>query len=225
VQNSILGVETIMASLARILSAKLATPDVPAKSLNGIFMSVYQTTPNLEPAAQHDLISVMQNDPAAHDFITPFLFFKGYHALQGYRIANFLWHQGRQHMALYLQNRISELLDVDIHPAATIGHGVMLDHATGIVIGETAVVENDVLMWHGVTLGGRTINGGDRHPKVRQGAQLGSGAGIFGPVEIGAGARVAAGSVVLENVPANVTVAGVPAKVVGEAKPSSAADK
>src|SRR4051812_16462470 len=201
VQNSILSTEGIMASLARILSAKFATADVPAKSLNGVFLSVYQTTPNLEPAAQHDLISVMRHDPAAHDFITPFLFFKGYHALQGYRIANFLWQQGRQHMALHIQNRISELLDVDIHPAAVIGHGVMLDHATGITIGETALVENDVLIWHGVTLGSRSLGGGDRHPKIRQGAQLSAGCSVLGPIEVGANSRVAAGSIVLDNVP------------------------
>jgi len=216
VQNNILLEENILSSLSRILSNKLASTEVPSKSLHGVFMTVYQAAPRLEESAQRDLVSAMQNDPAAHDFITPFLFFKGYHALQAYRLAHYLWQQGRQHFAVHLQNRISEQFGVDIHPAAVIGHGVMMDHATGIVIGETAVVENDVLLWHGVTLGSKSLTGGDRHPKIRKGAQLGAGSSILGAIEVGADARVAAGSVVLDDVPAGVTVAGIPAKIVSK---------
>ncbi len=214
-QNSVLDAENVLSSLGRILSTKLATAEVPAKSLLGIFMSIYQASPDLEQSAQYDLVSIMQNDPAAHDFITPFVFFKGYHALQTHRLSNWLWQRGRKHLALHLQNRMSEQLGVDIHPAATIGHGVMLDHATGITIGETSVIEHDVLIWHGVTLGSKTLTGGDRHPKIRQGAHLYAGCSVLGPVEVGAGARVAAGSIVMDNIPQGVTVAGIPAKIVG----------
>lgn len=216
VRNSILS-EGMLPSLAKILSVKLASVEIPAKSLHEIFTAIYQSAPGLEQAALHDLIATKHNDPAAHDFITPFLFFKGFQTLQSYRLAHNLWKQGRQHIALHLQSRISELFGVDIHPAAVIGHGVMMDHATGIVIGETALVENDVLFWHGVTLGGTSLNGGDRHPKIRQGVHLGAGATLLGPVEVGAGSRVGAGSVVVENVPAGVTVVGIPARVVSRA--------
>jgi serine O-acetyltransferase len=216
VQGNILALESLLPALAKILSAKLASSEVPVKALHDIFMEVYKGMPALEEPALYDLAATKQHDPAAHDFLTPFLFFKGFHSLQAYRVSHTLWKQGRRHLALHLQSRISELFGVDIHPAAVIGHGVMMDHATGIVIGETAVVENDVLFWHGVTLGGKTLNSGDRHPKIRKGVQLGAGSTMLGPVEVGAGSRVAAGSVVLENVPAGVTVAGIPARVVSK---------
>jgi serine O-acetyltransferase len=137
--------------------------------------------------------------------------------LQSYRLAHWLWHHNRKHLALYLQSRMSDLFAVDIHPAAKIGNGIMMDHATGIVIGETAVVEDNVSMLHAVTLGGTGKEGGDRHPKIRSGVMIGAGAKILGNIEIGTGARVAAGSVVLQSVPPCVTVAGVPAKIVGDA--------
>jgi len=216
VQGNILAEISLLPALAKILSVKLASVEITAKSLHEIFVAIYRDASGLEQAAQHDLIAAKQNDPAAYDFLTPFLFFKGFQALQSYRLANILWKQGRRHLALHLQSRMSEHFGVDIHPAAVIGHGVMMDHATGIVIGETAVVENDVLFWHGVTLGGKSTNGGDRHPKIRQGVHLGAGSTILGPIEVGAGSRVAAGSVVVENVAAGVTVAGVPAKVVSK---------
>ena len=215
IQNNVLTAEGILPSLGRILSTKLASHEVSAASLLGVFMTVYQASPRLEESAQYDLISTMQNDPAAHDFITPFLFFKGYHALQAYRLSHWFWHQGRQHFALHLQNRISEQFGVDIHPAVAMGSGIMLDHATGIVIGETAVVEDNVLFWHGVTLGSKILTSGDRHPKIRQGVHLGAGSTVLGPVEIGANARVAAGSVVVDNVEPGAIVAGIPAKVIG----------
>lgn len=203
-------------TLGRMLAGKLASAEVDAASLRNSFSTVHQAAPALEDAALYDLSSIMKHDPAAHDLLTPFLFFKGFHALQTYRIGHWLWQRDRKHLALYLQNRVSDLFGIDIHPAAKIGHGVMMDHATGIVIGETAVVENNVLFWHGVTLGSVSMTGGDRHPKIRAGALLGAGSTLLGPIEIGAGAKVAAGSVVLENVAAGVTVAGVPAKPVGK---------
>jgi serine O-acetyltransferase len=145
----------------------------------------------------------------------PFLFFKGYHALQSYRAAHWLWQQGRECLALFLQNRISQVFDVDIHPGARIGRGVMIDHATGVVIGETVVLEDNVSMLHGVTLGGSGCGKGDRHPKIRAGVLIGVGAKILGNIEIGEGAKIGAGSVVLDAVAAHTTVAGVPAKLIG----------
>jgi serine O-acetyltransferase len=147
--------------------------------------------------------------------LAPFLNFKGFHALQAYRIAHWLWNQQRQLLAVHLQNRISEVFGVDIHPAARVGSGILFDHATGIVIGETAVIEDNVSMLHGVTLGGTGKEIGDRHPKIRQGVLIGAGASILGNIEIGAGAKVAASSVVLDPVPPHCTVAGVPARIVG----------
>ena len=214
VQGSILAEKNLLASLAKILSAKLATTEVPANLLHEAFTEVYRDNPKLQETTFHDLAAIWENDPAAHDFITPFLFFKGFHSLQTYRVGHILWKHGRRHLALHLQSRVSELFGVDIHPAAVIGHGVMMDHATGIVVGETASVDNDVLFWHGVTLGGRSLESKDRHPKVKKGVHLGAGSTLLGPIIIGPGARVAAGSVVLEDVPAGVTVAGIPARVV-----------
>jgi serine O-acetyltransferase len=216
VQGNILAEKNLLAALAKILSAKLSCGVLAASGLHEVFNEIYGAAPALEQDALHDLASIRQHDPASHDFITPLLFFKGFHALQSHRVAHVLWKQGRKHLALHLQSRVSELFGVDIHPAAVIGHGVMMDHATGIVVGETAVVENDVLFWHGVTLGGVTLTETDRHPKVKKGVWLGAGSTILGPIVIGANARVAAGSVVLDDVAAGVTVAGIPAKAVSK---------
>lgn len=212
VHSNILAEPTILPSLAKILSSRLATPEISMRTLHGVFMNVYQAEPTLEETALLDLLAAMENNPAAPDHITPFLFFKGYHALQSYRVAHKLWLQGRTHFALHLQNRISDLFAVDIHPAARIGNGVMMDHATGIVIGETATVGNNVLFFHGVTLGGKGTATGDRHPKIGNGVHLGAGSIVLGPVRVGDNARVAAGSVVVNDVETGTTVAGVPAK-------------
>ncbi len=215
VQDSILSEDHFLAALRKILAAKLAVQDVPACMLHGMFSEVYASAPDLADDAICDLVSTTKNDPAVHDPLMPFLFFKGYHALQSYRVAHKLWENGRRHLALHLQNRMSEVFAVDIHPAAAIGCGVMFDHATGIVVGETAVIENDVLIWHSVTLGSKSPRAtGDRHPKIRKSARIGANATILGPVEIGVNARVAAGSMVLEDVPDGAKVAGVPAKIV-----------
>lgn len=166
-----------------------------------------------------DLSAVRLRDPAVDKYSTPLLYLKGFHALQAYRIGHWLWGEGRKALAVYLQNQISVSFGVDIHPAAQIGCGIMLDHATGIVIGETAIVENDVSILQSVTLGGTGKTCGDRHPKVREGVMIGAGAKILGNIEIGRGAKIGAGSVVLHPVPPHTTVAGVPARIVG--KPTS----
>jgi serine O-acetyltransferase len=162
-------------------------------------------------------MAVVDRDPACDRVIEPVLYFKGFHAIQTHRLAHWLWRQGRKDFALYLQSRASEVFQTDIHPAARVGKGIFLDHATGLVVGSTAVIEDDVSMLQGVTLGGTGKETGDRHPKIRRGVLIGAGAKILGNIEIGQCVRVAAGSVVLQAVPRNSTVAGVPARVVGTA--------
>jgi serine O-acetyltransferase len=168
----------------------------------------------LGPSVRADLSAVFERDPACRSYLDAFLFFKGFHALESHRIAHWLWNEGRKAMALFLQSRISQLFAVDIHPAASIGRGIMLDHATGIVIGETAVVEDDVSIMQDVTLGGTGKESGDRHPKIRRGVLLSLGAKVLGNIEIGEYSRVGAGSVVLKPVPPHCTAVGVPAKLV-----------
>jgi serine O-acetyltransferase len=204
--------------LSRMLSRQHFDVYIANKDLVDLFLFVYAKAPELVAAAAADLIAVTERDPAATDILYPFMHYKGFHALQTHRIAHWLWKHGQKDTAVFLQNRSSVLYTVDIHPAAIIGKGIMLDHAHGIVIGETAVVEDNVSMLHGTTLGGTGKKRGDRHPKIRQGVMIGAGAKILGNVEIGAGASIAAGSVVLENVPPHTTVAGVPAKIVGKPK-------
>ena len=156
----------------------------------------------------------LERDPACNRLIEPFLYFKGFHAIQAHRLNHWLWHNGEKDFALYLQSRSSEVFQTDVHPAAKFGLGIFLDHATGLVVGETAEVGDDVSMLHHVTLGGTARSSGDRHPKIRKGVVIGAGAAILGNIEVGEHARVAAGSVVLKSVPAHATAAGVPAKVV-----------
>ncbi len=165
-------------------------------------------------AAKADIAAVLDRDPACNRLIEPFLYFKGFHAIQAHRLAHWLWKNGERDFALYLQSRSSEVFQTDIHPAAKFGHGIFLDHATGLVVGETAEVGDDVSMLHHVTLGGSGKQTGDRHPKIRKGVLIGAGAAILGNIVVGEHARVASGSVVLHAVPPHATVAGVPAKVV-----------
>lgn len=206
---------TLRSALSYLLAEKLSDDVVPAVAMREIFEVAYEADPTLIEAACADLLAVYTRDPAIRDYSTVLLYLKGYHALQSYRVANYMWRQGRQSLANYLQSRMSSTLQVDIHPAASIGQGVMFDHATGIVIGETCVIENDVSILQSVTLGGTGKESGDRHPKIRAGVLIGAGAKILGNIEVGQGAKVGAGSVVLESVEAHTTVAGVPAKVVG----------
>ena len=197
------------------LASKLDNPMLPTMLIRDVIDEAMSDDAGILDRALADILATFDRDPACADFSTPFLFLKGFHALQAHRIAHWLWHQDRHTLALFFQSQISVGLDVDIHPAARMGRGILVDHATGIVIGETAVVEDDVSILHAVTLGGTGKETGDRHPKVRHGVLLGAGCKVIGNIEIGAGAKVGAGSVVLEDVPPHVTVAGVPAQVVG----------
>jgi serine O-acetyltransferase len=203
-------------SLSAILSGALASPSVDAAALDTLFVTGFSSSPHLGEAICRDLAAHAERDPAAGDLIRPFLYYKGFHALEAFRITHWLWDGHRRSLALYLQSRISQVFGVDIHPAARIGKGIFIDHATGLVIGETSVVGDDVSMLHEVTLGGSGNETGDRHPKVSNGVLIGAGAKILGNVRVGEGARIGAGSVVMNDVPDHTTVAGVPAVVVGK---------
>ena len=200
------------------LASQFENIEIPSAAMHEIFSLAVEDNPLIVEQMLQDLLACKKRDPTCSQYIIPFLYFKGYHSLQIYRIAHWLWQQQRSMLANYFQSRLSALFDVDIHPAATLGSGIMLDHATGIVIGETAVIENDVSILHGVTLGGSGSFKHDRHPKVRRGVLLSAGARLFGNIDIGEGARIGAGSLVLNSVPAHVTVAGVPAKIIGKSK-------
>ena len=198
------------------LASKLDNPMLPTMLIRDVIGEAMAGDAEVLKAAEIDILATYARDPACDDLSSAFLFFKGFHALQAHRIANWLWREGRQTLAQFFQNQISVTLGVDIHPAARIGSGIMFDHATGIVIGETAVIEDDVSILHSVTLGGTGKSSGDRHPKIRRGVLLSAGCKIIGNIEIGENAKVGAGSVVLNDVPANVSVAGVPAKIIGD---------
>ena len=205
------------AALAYRFSLKLASGEMSEQILREIADQAYSEAPELGDAARADLMAVYDRDPATHRLLQPVLFFKGFQALQAYRMAHWLYSNGRADMAYFVQMRCSECFGVDIHPQARIGTGVMIDHAHSIVIGETATVGNDVSMLHSVTLGGTGKEDGDRHPKIGDGVLIGAGAKVLGNIRIGHHSRIAAGSVVLHEVPPCKTVAGVPARVIGDA--------
>jgi serine O-acetyltransferase len=200
--------------LAFHLSSKLASPVMDARALMELFCEALRCEPAICRAMRNDIRACYDRDPACDLYSIPLLYFKGFHALQSQRIMHWLWNDGRRTLAYFLQNRISEVTGADIHPAARFGEGVMLDHGTGIVVGETAVVGNNVSILQGVTLGGSGKESGDRHPKIADGVMLGAGASILGNIHVGRCAKVGAGSVVLEDVPAHCTVVGVPARIV-----------
>lgn len=201
--------------LAMSLSRKLASSLLSRSQLEILFLSTYKENPSIVEDATADLCATMDRDPACKSYLEPLLFFKGYQAIQAYRIAHVLWKDERFFLAEMLQSLISQKFAVDIHPAAKIGRGIFLDHATGLVVGETARIGNNVSILHGVTLGGTGNETGDRHPKVSDGVMIGAHAQLLGNIHIGKGAKVGAGAVVLEDVPPHVTVAGVPAVKVG----------
>ena len=201
-------------ALAYQLARKLGDQELRAMSLREICEEAYLAEPGLIEAARADLRAVFERDPACKGYLQPFLFFKGFQALQTHRVAHWLWRDGRETLAFHLQSRVSELFQLDIHPAARMGQGVFIDHGTGIVVGETAVVGDEVSMLHDVTLGGTGAKSGDRHPKIGRGVLIGAGAKVLGNIEIGDYAKIAAGSVVLRPVPAHCTAAGVPARLV-----------
>lgn len=200
------------------LAMRLDSPVVGALLLRQTILEAYDDEPDLLDAALADIKAVYERDPAAKRHSTPFLYFKGFLSIQSYRVGNWLWRHGRRDLAIYLQNQISIVFGVDINPAATMGRGLMFDHATGIVIGETAVVGDDVSILQDVTLGGTGKEDGDRHPKIRSGVMIGAGARVLGNIVVGECAKIGAGSVVLRDVPAHSTVTGVPAKLVGQSR-------
>lgn len=202
-------------AVAARVAERLGGPALAADTIRGLFASALTARPSIALAMRKDVRAVLERDPATERTLDPVLHFKGFHALQTHRLAHWLWSEGRRDLALLLQCRASEVFQVDIHPAARIGAGVFLDHATGFVAGETVTIEDGVSILQNVTLGGTGLARGDRHPKVRHGSLIGAGARILGPVEVGACSRVAAGAVVLEDVPPCTTVAGVPARIVG----------
>ena len=216
VHSSILHHRSLEQALSYRVAHKLSTVEMPEQMLREISDEAMQDG-EISSCARADLVAVTERDPACNRFIQPLLFFKGFQAIQAYRVGHWLWRAGRKDMAYYFQSRISEVFSLDIHPAALIGRGIMIDHAHSIVIGETAVVGNNVSMLHSVTLGGTGKQDDDRHPKIGDGVLIGAGAKILGNIKVGHCSRIAAGSVVLHDIPPCKTVAGVPAKIVGTA--------
>jgi serine O-acetyltransferase len=202
-------------ALGFLLAGKLECSVLPAMLVRELIADAVEASPGIGQSMRADIRAIRDRDPAAKRFSEPFLYFKGFHALQTHRVAHWLWREGREELALFLQSRTSEVFGVDMHPAARVGNGILIDHATSVVVGETAVIEDNVSILHEVTLGGTGKAEGDRHPKVRHGVLIGAGAKILGNVEVGRGAKVGAGSVVLEDVPPHCTVAGIPAQIVG----------
>ncbi|QCI21950.1 serine O-acetyltransferase [Buchnera aphidicola] len=213
--NNILKHKSLSFALSYILSNKLSTNTVSTNILQKIFNEIYLDDSSILKAVVQDLKAVLKRDPVINNYLIPFLYLKGFHALQSYRLSHYLWNLKNTSLSIYLQSRISTIFAVDIHPAASIGSGIMLDHATGIVIGEGTIVEDDVSIFHSVTLGstGKSL-GKDRHPTIRKGVVIGSGAKVLGNIEVGIGSKIGAGSIVLKNIPAYVTVVGIPAKIV-----------
>ena len=206
------------AALAVLLARKLAERFMPAERLEDLARAAFAEQPAIVAAAVADLSAIRSRDPAAESYLTPFLYYKGFHALEWHRIGHWLWRDGRRDLAHFLQNRVTEVFSIDIHPAVPVGRGVFIDHGTGLVVGETAAIGDDVSILQEVTLGGTGKERGNRHPKVRDGVLLSAGAKVLGNIEIGRGAKVGAGSVVLADVPPCATVAGVPARIVGWCK-------
>ncbi len=226
--STVLNHESLEDAVIHRVSERLDHPDIGADLIRQTFKAMHREVPEWSTVVRVDIQAYYDRDPACDRFLMPVLYFKGFHAIQTHRLAHWLWNKGRKDFALYLQSRSSAVFQTDINPAARIGKGIFLDHATGLVVGATAVVEDDVSILQGVTLGGTGKETGDRHPKIRHGVLIGAGAKILGNIEIGHCTKVAAGSVVLKSVENNKTVAGVPARIVGEAgcdEPSRAMDQ
>ncbi len=217
VHSCVLHHPSLEKALSYRISAKLSSNEMSMLVLHDIAEEAYAAASALADAARADLVAVLERDPATHRLLQPVLYFKGFQAMQAYRVSNWLYRQGRKDLAYFLQMRASEVYGIDIHPAATIGKGIMIDHAHSIVIGETAVVGDNVSMLHSVTLGGTGKQDGDRHPRIGDEVLIGAGAKVLGNICVGSRSRIAAGSVVLSDVPPGTTVAGVPAEVVGAA--------
>lgn len=225
---NVLQLNSLEAAVVQRISSRLDHTDMPATLIAQAYSQALEADPKIAEAFRSDITAVVDRDPATTRYIEPILYYKGFHAIQTHRLAHWLWTCGRRDFALYLQSRSSAVFQCDIHPAVPLGRGIFLDHATGVVVGATAVIEDDVSILQGVTLGGTGKQTGDRHPKIRRGVLIGAGAKVLGNIEIGCCARIAAGSVVLKPVPRNTTVAGVPARVVGTAgcaEPARAMDQ
>ena len=212
---TILHHEELECALSYHLANQLDSPSASSMMLREVFLEAFSSDEDIRHAIREDLDAVLERDSACHEYYLPFLYFKGFQALQTHRVAHWLWRQGRHSLALFLQSCMSQKLGVDIHPAAQFGKGILLDHATGLVVGETAVVGNKVSILQSVTLGGTGKTDGGRHPKIGDGVLISAGAKILGNITVGEGAKVGSGSVVLKDVPPHTTVAGVPARVVG----------
>jgi serine O-acetyltransferase len=228
IYENVLHHDCLEAAVIHRVSQRLDHSDVSGDLIRQAYSEAIGDAPSIGDAFRADIVAVVDRDPATTRFIEPVLYYKGFHAIQAHRLAHWLLGKGRKDFALYLQSRVSAVFQCDINPAARIGRGIFLDHATGLVVGETATIDDDVSILHDVTLGGTGKENEDRHPKIRRGVMIGAGAKILGNIEVGHCARIAAGSVVIKTVPNNVTVAGVPAKVVGEAgcpEPSRAMDQ
>lgn len=217
IHTSVLHYGALEQALAYRIAMKLASPEMSEQVLREIAEGAFAAEPDIGAAARADLVAVLERDPACHRLLQPLIYFKGYQAVQAYRVGHWLWRQGRKDLAYFIQMRVSEVFGIDIHPAARVGRGLMIDHAHSIVIGETAVVGDNVSMLHSVTLGGTGKEHDDRHPKIGDGVLIGAGAKVLGNIKVGNCSRIAAGSVVLRDVPPCKTVAGVPARIVGEA--------
>jgi serine O-acetyltransferase len=215
--TAILNQDSLEAVIIHRLARRLGHQALPSDLIEQAYFDAIAADPSIPEAFRADIAAVVERDPACTRLIEPVLYFKGFHAIETHRLAHALWNTGRQDFALYLQSRSSEVFQTDIHPAAQIAKGIFLDHATGLVVGATAVIGDNVSMLQDVTLGGTGKERGDRHPKVKSGVLIGAGAKILGNIEIGRCSRIAAGSVVLHPVPEKKTVAGVPAKIVGDA--------
>jgi serine O-acetyltransferase len=217
VVTTILNHDSLEGAVIHRVASRLGHPAMPSDLISQTYRDFTEQDRSLGEAFRADILAVADRDPACQRLIEPVLYFKGFHAIQTYRLAHALWHEGRRDVALYFQSRASEVFQCDIHPAAKVGRGIFLDHATGLVVGQTATIGDDVSILHGVTLGGTGKERADRHPKIGNGVLIGAGAKILGNIRVGQCSRVAAGSVVLAEVPPKTTVAGVPARVVGSA--------
>ncbi|MBF0527720.1 MAG: serine O-acetyltransferase [Deltaproteobacteria bacterium] len=215
INQMVLAHDDYSSALTSVLASKLGNQDIPSQHLAELFRMAIAEDPNILTASAADLAAIQARDPAAKSMLSGLLYYKGFHAMACHRINHWLWHHGRQYLARYLNTRVSITCAIDIHPGARVGNGVFIDHGTGIVVGETAVIGNDVSILQEVTLGGSGTEHGDRHPKVREGVLLGAGAKVLGNIEVGRFVKVSAGSVVLQDVPPRATVAGVPARIVG----------
>ena len=209
----ILSQDNLINSVASVLASKLNSDALSSNKIKDFILDVYHKCEHIEQDLINDIVFFKDHDPACKYFSTPILFYKGFQGLATYRAANCLWNDDRHTMALFFQNRASEVFGVDIHPAAKIKGGVMIDHATGVVIGETSKIDENVSIYQGVTLGGKGNERGDRHPKIKAGASIYASSTILGNITIGENSTVAAGSLVLKDVAPNTTVAGIPAKV------------